>query len=64
MKTNYIQLYNDQWIKNTISNPLVIMIGGYAGTGKTTLAKKLLSVFEHAVIVNTGVVRAVLRSVF
>lgn len=64
MKTNYIQLYNDQWIKNTISNPLVIMIGGYAGTGKTTLAKKLLSVFKHAIIVNTGVVRAVLCSVF
>src|SRR3989344_2549550 len=61
MYTN-IQKYEEMWLQGTIDRPLVVIIGGYAGTGKSTLARKLSEQFPFASILPTGILRAVLRN--
>jgi 2-phosphoglycerate kinase len=58
---NTIQQYNQDWKERRITTPLVILIGGYAGTGKSTIAK---SINEQIPFLNnfpTGIIRATLR---
>lgn len=52
------QLYNQLWAEKKIKTPLFIFIGGYCGTGKSTLAKILQTKINESTIVPTGIVRA------
>ena len=57
----HIARYNEMWSKGGVDRPLVILIGGYAGTGKSTLAKQLASHFPHSTILQTAVLRSLMR---
>jgi len=46
------------WAEKKIKIPLFIFIGGYCGTGKSTLAKALQLKISESTIVPTGIVRA------
>ena len=52
------QIFNQLWAEKKIKIPLFIFIGGYCGTGKSTLAKALQLKISESTIVPTGIVRA------
>ena len=52
------QIFNQLWAEKKIKTPLFIFIGGYCGTGKSTLAKALQSKISESIIVPTRIVRA------
>lgn len=53
--------YNKDWEEKNITIPLIILIGGYAGTGKSTLAQNIISQIPHLNSFPTGIIRATLR---
>jgi 2-phosphoglycerate kinase len=55
------QKFNQLWIQKKIRTPLFVFIGGYCGTGKSTLARALQKKIVESTIVPTGVVRAVCK---
>lgn len=55
-------LFNALWEKGTITKPIVILIGGYAGTGKSTLAANLSTRLPHAQTIPTGIFRSIAQS--
>ena len=57
----YIQKYNELWQNSQISWPVVVMIGGYAGTGKSTLAKVISRYINYLNIIPTGILRALIK---
>lgn len=57
-----IAKYNEMWSKGLIAKPIIILIGGYAGTGKSTLAKKLTQYLQYINIIPTGVIRAISKT--
>lgn len=65
MEANYpnIQKYILDWENGHSPRPLAILIGGAAGTGKSTLQEKICEIIPHVTQLSTGTVRAVLRSV-
>lgn len=58
----HIERYMRLWEQGVINEPLLILIGGYAGTGKSTLARQLAGVFTHSEVLCTPLIRSVLRS--
>lgn len=52
------QIFNQLWAEKKIKTPLFVFIGGYCGTGKSTLAKALQLKINESTIVPTGIVRA------
>lgn len=56
-----IAKYNKLWKEKNIDKSIVILIGGYAGTGKSTLVKKIGKYFVNKSILPTGIIRSVLR---
>lgn len=61
MKKDFLifERFNRHLRENKISKPLVILIGGYCGSGKSTIARKLQSLLPNFNIIPTGVIRAV-----
>lgn len=57
----HIQKYNELWEKSQISLPVVVMIGGYAGTGKSTLAKIISGYLNYLNLIPTGILRSLLK---
>lgn len=55
---NSFQRFNELWAQKKIKTPLFVFIGGYCGTGKSTLAKALQAKITESTIVPTGIVRA------
>jgi len=53
--------YTDLWKQGQISKPVVFLVGGYAGTGKSTLVKKIENFFTNSNVLPTGIVRSILR---
>lgn len=51
--------FNQAWRDKVLSRPLVILIGGYAGTGKSTLANALASRIAHIQTIPTGIFRSI-----
>lgn len=51
---HYLQLISEK----KIQRPLLILIGGYAGTGKSTLAKKVAELLPGLNTIPTGFIRA------
>lgn len=58
---NSILQYNMAWEQKEITIPLVILIGGYAGTGKSTLANSIIKQLPFMNNFPTGIIRATLR---
>lgn len=58
----YIKKYNTAWSSGEIREPVVILIGGYAGTGKTTIANVIKDHIPNVNVLPTGVVRSVVQS--
>lgn len=56
-----ILLYNQAWEQKKITTPLVVLIGGYAGTGKSTLGKEIVNLVPNLNNFPTGIIRATLR---
>lgn len=58
--SNYrgIDLFNELWRKKEIVRPLLIMVGGYAGTGKSTLIEGLRARIDYLNPYATGFARA------
>jgi len=61
MTYKHIQHYNKLWEKSQLSLPVVVMIGGYAGTGKSTLAKIISRYLNYLNIIPTGILRALVK---
>ena len=57
----HIQKYNELWQNSQISCPVVIMIGGYAGTGKSTLAQIIFRYLNYLNLIPTGILRALVK---
>jgi len=51
--------FNKMWSSGRLKKPLIILIGGYCGTGKSTMAKRLQYFLPSMSIIPTGVIRAV-----
>jgi 2-phosphoglycerate kinase len=56
-----IEAYNIAWEEGRIKTPLVILIGGYAGTGKSTLALLICNYLRYMNVLPTGVIRSILK---
>jgi len=50
--------FNKMWEKKLITKPLVILYGGYAGTGKSTTCKKITKLIDHSTSLPTGIIRS------
>jgi 2-phosphoglycerate kinase len=58
MEYSNIERYNYLWSVGKITKPVVITIGGYAGTGKSTIANIITQKLNFANILPTGIVRS------
>lgn len=60
-KFDNIRKYRQMWDRGQIDKPLMFMISGYAGTGKSTLVERLMHHFPHTNVIQTGVLRTTIR---
>jgi 2-phosphoglycerate kinase len=54
--------FNTAWANHEVSKPLIILLGGYAGTGKSTLAARFTNQISHAQIIPTGIFRSIAQT--
>lgn len=54
----YVQL----WKREKFDKPIIILIGGNIGTGKSTFAEVLRQKFVHCNVVPTGIIRSILQT--
>lgn len=54
--------YNDAWEAGQVKKPLVVLIGGNMGTGKSTFAKKIEGQINHMNGVSSGVIRSIMQA--
>lgn len=57
-ETPHISEYLQLWEERRITTPLLFLIGGYAGVGKSTLAEKIMGRISHITIIPSGILRA------
>lgn len=50
-----------KWTRDQSLKPVIVLIGGYAGTGKSTLAQQISAVIGGAQIIPTGILRSVIQ---
>lgn len=55
-------LFNQAWTDRKITKPVIILIGGYAGTGKSTLAARLAGRLAYTQTIPTGIFRSIAQS--
>lgn len=53
-----VQRFNKMWERKEIDKPLVILYGGYAGTGKSTTCKTISELIKYTTSLPTGVIRS------
>lgn len=56
-----IETFNELWEKKIITKPLVIVYGGYAGTGKSTNCNKIAELIKYTTNLPTGVIRSTIN---
>lgn len=61
VKYKNIKKYNELWEQGILRKPLVILIGGYCGTGKSTLAANIAKQFNTINTLPTGIIRSTLQ---
>lgn len=54
--------FNKAWEEGKIKKPVIILIGGHIGTGKTTFAEMLKSKIPHSSLITTAIIRSILQS--
>lgn len=55
-------IFNKAWAEGSIRKPIIVLIGGYAGTGKSTLAKRFSELIDNAQIIPTGIFRSIAQA--
>lgn len=56
-----IKRFNELWEKKEITKPLVFLYGGYAGTGKSTVCKRIMELINYTTNLPTGVIRSSIK---
>lgn len=56
--------YNKLWKLSRNVKPLIILIGGYCGTGKSTFASQIKDRLDFMNIIPTGVIRSIYQSIY
>ena len=56
------EIFHEAWQQSQIKKPVIILIGGYAGTGKSTLATQLAKQLNYAQIIPTGIFRSIAQT--
>ena len=54
--------FNKAWEDRKVTKPVIILIGGYAGTGKSTLASRLAKRLSYAQTIPTGIFRSIAQT--
>jgi len=62
MNLKGFNLYNQLWLNHKIKKPIVIFIGGYCGTGKSTFAKEVKNNLTESIVIPTGIIRSISMS--
>lgn len=60
--TDQFAEYTKKWESGTFDKPLLILIGGHIGVGKSTFAETLNRRLTHATVTPTGVIRSILQT--
>jgi len=61
MEISNIKRFNELWQRGEFTLPIVILIGGAAGTGKSTLADKLKNEIAACNVLGTPIIRTLLK---
>lgn len=64
MNSETFQKYNLAWEAGVLQKPLILLIGGYCGTGKSTTASILAKNLGNITILQTGVIRAIYQTIY
>lgn len=56
------KVFAEAWKEGSITKPTVVLIGGYAGTGKSTLAASLSQNIGYTQITPTGIIRSIAQT--
>ena len=59
----HIEVFNEIWQQKRIRTPLLILIGGYAGTGKSTVARAIIEEVNYTSVLATGFIRSFVQSI-
>lgn len=62
MKTLPSNSFVHSWETGRTTKPIIVLIGGYAGTGKSTLAHKIAKKLEYAQVLPTGILRSIAQT--
>jgi len=62
MTVNYFEKFNQNREDGNFQTPLVILIGGAIGTGKSTFANQITAKIRHITVVPTGIIRSICQS--
>lgn len=63
-KFRNLEIYNKLWQQGDIDIPIVILVGGAAGTGKTTLCESIMPFIPYSSYLSTTLIRSILRTIF
>jgi 2-phosphoglycerate kinase len=55
--------FNELWNMGKIEKPMVLLIGGYIGTGKSTFAKYVSENINNTTVLPTGIIRAIYQTI-
>lgn len=60
---NNFSKLNELWNRGKVKEPIILLIGGYIGTGKSTFAKHVSENIDNITVLPTGIIRAIYQSI-